>query len=328
MSQTSHRSHPWMSLSPEDAQVLDQLLTNNPGESADVSQSAARGERLSQVLALLDQCPAEDPPAELTDRTLQRIREARQSRRFAQQIEVLSMPRSNFGWYELGAVAASLLIMASLALPMVARNQDQARRTACANGMQSAAVGFGNYGHDHQNVLPRGPVAPGASWFNIGMGPAKDGGIRSNSSHLYILVRNGYLNPKTLSCPENQFTPKYFAPDAADWQRHEETSYSYQNQFTAKAFRIDRKPQMAVLADKNPLFVIVPGQPLVTRNISPDSPSELHKAGQNVLTADGVVAWQTTAMRSGNDSMWTISGVPKYTGTETPTDPDDSHLVP
>jgi len=328
MSQVNQPPHPLISLSPEDAELLDELLAERSGQSIRVSSPSDRSRRLGQVLSLLDQCPAEDPADDLADRALQRVREARQTRRFAQQIEVLSMPSSSFGWYELGAVAASLLIMASLALPMVARNKDQARRTACANGMQSAGVGFGNYGHDHQNVLPRGPVAPGASWFNIGMGPAEDGTLRSNSSHLYILVRKGYVDPRTLSCPENPSAPKYFAPDAVDWRRHEETSYSYQNQFTAKVFRFDLNPRMAVLADKNPLFVIVRGQPLVTRNISPNSPSELHKTGQNVLTADGAVAWQDTAMRSGNDSMWTIDGVPKYNGTETPSDPDDSHLVP
>ncbi len=344
MADESDAKNDIVSLSEADAMALDAILSRraeadtagnesgNDGNSP-TEPDQQRVERVSAVLGLLDHYRPVEPPADLVERTISRVDESRQQARFAQQIADLSGPSLNFGWYELGAVAASLLIMASLALPMMARNQDNARRIACASNVQSAGSALRSYAADYGGVLPRVPVSPGAKWYQVGEQADAQGEYHSNSAHLYLVIRHRYVDPRNTSCPGNLTAAASPDPFAHDWASADETSYSFHNQFTDSPFHLDNSPRMAILADKNPIFNIRPGQPLRRRS-DIGANSALHGTrGQNVLTADGAVFWMdrpvmTDGGRPGQDYLWAIRDQSDYQGNETPDEPQDAHLIP
>jgi hypothetical protein len=101
--------------------------------------------------------------------------------------------------------------------------------------------------------------------------------------------------------------------------------------------RIDRAPKMAVMADKNPLFVpslnlkSQRGLPRITfrSDVSPGAPSAAHKSrGQNILMLHGGSVWSAEPVDANGDNIWTLRGVKAYHGTETPKAVDDAHLTP
>jgi hypothetical protein len=324
-------------LSVEDCEVLDALIDAHTGAAqgaapALASRRIAAGQR---ALDLLGMCPAENPPSDLGQRTLARIAAEEQRRRFAHQISTLAggavrdAGRFQIGrWLEIAVGAAMILVGISLALPVLDHNRAEARRIGCATNLGLAAMGFGAYAADHDNRLPRvDGVKPGEVWIRVGQ-PGPQGQIQSNSAHMYVLVRDGYVRLGTLACPENGQAVRVSSPNMNDWPNPSAPSYSYQNQNGPYQLRLDQGHQ-AVLADRNPLFVVMNGQLVQSLDVDPTSASRQHAArGQNILSADGAVRWRLSPVLPGADNIWTAQGVDRYTGIETPENPDDSHLVP
>lgn len=328
-------------LCPADGEALDALLESRAAAggsdlrlagSAESQELAQRKAKVGQLLGVLARCPAEAPPADLRQRTLERIALARQRERFNEQIGALSAPTPAFRWGELITVAAMLMIGTSLLWPMLSRTRAEARRVACATNLAAAGMGLGNYAADFGNVLPRGQVKPGSAWNQVGQS-AERGPVQSNSAHAYLLVRQGFVTANSLACPENPYAPARMSPLTIDWPSAAAVSYSYQNQYRAEATRIDRAPRLAVFADKNPLFAAVNPNGSAVRyqpDESPTSASQFHRrlGGQNILDASGTVFWTLKPMIHGGDNIWLATGVEEYKGTETPAQSDDSFLVP
>ena len=339
-----------VSLSPADAQVLDMLLGSladqpslklaqwqasaTQGVPEDTSAEKERIKKISQVVGLLSCCDAQAAPNNLMQRTLERVEEARQRQRFNQQVQALSGGGSGgrFRWTELLTVAAIMLIGASLLLPVLNRMRSDARQVACANNLSVAGAAIGRYGADHGLTLPRGKVRSGTVWWNVGQPNRPEGLVQSNSAHLYILVRKHYLHSDSLRCPDNPWATDRLDDTMFDWPNAKAVSYSYQNQYTPKATRIDQVSEMAILADKNPMFVSRSdnAQGLTYRaDLAPTTSSVFHQGhGQNLLTTSGRVMWQTKPIGPNGDNIWLIRGVSSYRGVETPQDADDSFLVP
>lgn len=332
-----------VSLSPMDGEILDAMLQNgSPGGltvgsvdfGSDRADSPQRAEKLQQIGTLLNQYGDEAVPDNLSKRTLEHIHDAKQRVRFAQQVQALGGSRQvGFQWAELVAVAAIFMIGVSLVWPTMERIRTEARRVACSSNLAVAGQAFGRYASDHQGVLPRGKSQPGAVWWNVGASPSHaDDPIRSNSAHLYILVKFRYVDADHLRCPDNPSAVSRMDASMHDWPDAPAVSYSYQNQFTVQAIRLDHLPNMAILADKNPLFV-KPSRDAVglayRSEMDPTSPSNFHgRQGQNILTSSGQVIWRTQPVRPNGDNIWLIQGVSDYLGVEIPATHDDSFLVP
>jgi hypothetical protein len=299
------------------------------------SPNQLRADKLGALLSLLDQCPTEVPPADLVGRAAERVAEARRRQQLNEQIASLSGPTIPFRLSDLLAVAAAVLIAASLTVPMLSRNQAQASRILCANNQATTGRALGHYAADHNLALPQGRVRQDGKgvWYRVGHNPiGPDGTYQSNSAHLRIIVRGGYLHWNTLNCPGNADAPQDSSPDAIDWRNHQNISYSWRLA-TPQVAHINRNPQQAVLADRNPSFRIQmqDGQVRFTfrgKNKLKAS-STLHGGqGQNVLTPDGKVHWTTSPKTPAGDNIWAIRDVEDYWGNETPHDPDDIFLVP
>jgi hypothetical protein len=297
-----------------------------------------RKERLLKLLGVLSRLPTAEPPADLASRTIERVRESRQRERFATQIAALAPPTNAFRMGDLLSVAAAILIAASLAVPLLARNQDQARQLACASHQAMAGRAVGQYAMANDQALPRGPFKQNSAWFHVGTNPdTSDGTFRSNSAHFRILIRGRFLHPNTLNCPSNADALTKPDFEAVDWPNHKAISYSYQSQHTPQIIRVDRDPRMPVIADKNPLFRIRIGPHSkhfkleFRRSAGVEAPSEQHGplAGQNVLTADGGVTWKIRPLADSGDLMWVTRSDPEnYKGNEIPTDDSDAFLIP
>lgn len=345
-SQPSHSSSQRVGvryLCPADGEVLDALLeARRRGEDAAVSlppDATPRAQRLTQLLNLLDAMPTV-PEADLPPVHSSLIAQIKHRQQFAAQVQMLSETRPGIGvgWRQVASAAAVFLIGLSLLFPFLERNRAEARRLACAANLGDAGVALAQYAADHQHVLPRGTVRPGAVWWNVGQDPAHENGVvSSNSAHLYILVRSGLIDADRLACPENSHAPLgKMTRQHLDWPSPQAVSYSYQNQYTAEPVRIDRNPHLAVLADKNPLFVVRVNRMTFDTSLPQTTPSKIHgNRGQNVLTAGGSVSWTIRPVlrspgRGGDlDNIWLLRGVQRYSGTEHPQTPDeDSFLVP
>jgi len=338
---TSHPVEP--TLSADDARVVDALLEAMASgvEQASIAQAVAPGdaERAKKVaawMALIGQMPAETPPLDLTQRTMERVADVRRREWFAEQAQALSAPRVGMGWNDIGALAAIILIVASLVIPMLGQVRSDARKYACNENLSNAGMAFSRYAADNNDRMPRRETKPGTVWWNVGQpqqkGKVAAGPVESNSAHAYLLVRGGYIAPEGLNCPENQFAPRMMTRDMLDFRRPEDLSYSTQNAYGPQAIRVSTASSMAVAADKNPLFSprIDRQLGLEYRNDLPaNTPSALHAGkGQNILFLGGNVFWSKNPTLPNGDNIWLLNGVKSYKGTEYPTNPYDSFLVP
>ncbi len=324
-----------------DGQALDAVLATRTG-GADTgpvpADTAQRAQKMRELLGLLDLDAPQDPPADLTGRALEQIRAHQQRQRFTSQVQMLSEPRRTLGvaWHQLLAAAAVFIIGASLLMPVMERQQSDALRVTGAGHLRAAGQAMQLYALANNGQMPRGQVKPGSVWWDVGQPDTVAGqGARSNSAHLYLLVRLGYATPQTLACPENPFAnDEHLTTDKHDWLSPQSVSYSYQNQYTLRAIRLEDVPRMAVLADRNPLFIVRGGRVFYDPTAPHDAASRAHRGlGQNILTADGTVSWRLRPTldplgAEHADNIWTINGVDFYTGRETPSSPDDSFLVP
>ncbi len=328
-------------LSANDCRALDAWMARHTGDAAGDAASheaiPSRSAAVERLMALVGACPAEDPPSDLSRRTVSQVLAEEQRRRFAYQISTLAAaPPADTGrfqigrWMEIAVGAAMIIVGISLALPVLNHNRAEARRIGCATNLARASTGFGQYAASHNNTLPRVQgVKPGDVWIRVGeSGPG--GKVQSNSAHLFVLVRGGYVTPQTLACPENASAMRHLGgEDLIDWPNPQAPSYSYPNQHTPYVLRIDRYPHKPVLADRNPLFEARNGVLMQNISVAPTSPSRQHgQTGQNILTADGAVKWRYSPVMSDRDNIWTADGIERYTGTEVPAREDDAHLVP
>jgi hypothetical protein len=241
------------------------------------------------------------------------------------------------------SLAGMVLIGVSLLLPVLASSRQISRQVACQRNLAEAGQAIAGYAADHAGTLPRGKVKPGIEWWHVGQPNQSDGLVRSNSAHLYLLVRdeNDYIEPETLTCPTNPHAqPERLTDQQRDWPNHKAVCFSYQNQYTQAPIQLERDPDLAVLADKNPLFIVRTDK-MTQAKCPPDAPTRLHdRRGQNVLTADGRVSWRTrptlhrraspanAAYAGRTDNIWTAEGITRYQGNESPRHDHDSFLVP
>lgn len=288
---------------------------------------------VSHTLKLLAQSPVAVPPEDLAQRTLQRVAQARRGQRFGRPSQAGQWQLSSFGWFEAAALAAVVVIGVSVVWPVLERTRAAARQLSCANNLAAVGNAIGSYAADFDNQMPRGHVLPGSVWWNVGQTGEPRDPVQSNSAHLYRLIRLGYAGQEILSCPDNPAAMRFLNLEAHDWPTPASVSYSYQNQHTPFAIRLDNLDEIAILADKNPLFIARPGQTQGMQfrlDLPPTAPTAFHSSlhGQNILTSTGRVLWSNEPFGPNADAIWVTRQDRDYHGTEIPTDPSDSFLVP
>jgi len=317
-------------LHPDDCRAIDELVEAGFDRQAVSGEARARAERIDNLLGLLHHLPAEDASDLLIERTLEQIRQARQAE-IAQRDSAAAVAEPNgFGirWNDLLAVAAMVLITMSIAMPMFSHNRANARKVACEANLATAGLGFSKYAADHQNEMPAVKSRPGDTWWNVNTFD-KDGYAKSNSAHAFVLIRGGYVKPTDMDCPENQRGPIKITIRMNDWPTAQAASFSYQNQCTNNRPKWNGPQTIAVLADKNPLFVSTDRSGKVRATDHLTSPNHHRLGGQNALLSNGSVQFIRIPVLNNGDNIYHAGqGKPQYTGTESPADESDTFLVP
>lgn len=315
-------------LSREDQQTLDALMAGSMDATALAPGHARRAAAMTELLSLLDHLPDEPTGDLLTERTLAAVQRARQKERFSQQIDTLSRGRGGgigFSLPDVAAVAAIFVVALSLMWPMLESVRATSRQIACQANLGLAGRGLSSYAADFGGAMPATFFRPGDPWDRINTFDDQ-GNAQSNSAHLMVALRTGYVPLKALCCPDNGKAPESLPEEARDFPTCHSVSYSYQNQYTTQRPKLTGGVVLAILADKNPFFESA----RYRWQLDAGTNSFNHTSrGQNVLISDGHVIWITSPMIDG-DNIFHIAGgnYDYYTGYEAPADVDDAFLVP
>ncbi len=307
-------------LSVEDAKAMDALVAADFDPSAVEAPLRDRAEKITELLGLLDHLPGHDGGGELVvQRTLAAIDLERQS--IYAQASGGSAGRG-LPLRELAAVMAIMVVGGTLLWPLMQHNRIASQRQACQTNLQMAAVGMGQYAQAYQGALPALKTHPGARWDQVNTFD-DDGTALSNSAHLFVAVTTEHIQPNALICPGNDQKLELTA-DARDWPNASSRHMSYQNQYRRGAIRLERTPEVAILADVNPLFAQI-------RAADPANNSPNHAGrGQNVMLGNGAVAWMATPRLANGDMIYHAGRQirSEYLGNELPTSDQDTFLVP
>ena len=244
-------------------------------------EEQARAQRLLSLVGLLDGYPVEDAGDALVDATLARIdrEEARRSERM--RVDTAQIEVSERGFRirvpDFVTVAAMLLIVASVVLPMMHSNRVNAQRNECANNLRLVGHGLANYAADHQGDMPVTAAASLGSVFGDLVPQRVDAGA---------LAREGYCSSGHLDCPGHADTTG---------------SFSCQTQ-GARRLTLQRIPGVTVvMGDLNPVLAAM----LAGQKFDPMTSSDNHGGGyQNLLQSDGSTFYLLFRPMLGNDNIW------------------------
>lgn len=320
-----------VTLHEADAAAVDAWVDAGYDADAVAAEHQTSAAKVASLLGTLDALPEERTGDLLAARTLEAVAQSRRAAILDQHINALASgqaPRGGLRLSELGAVAAVFLIGLSVLWPVLTNYRSSARQIACQTNLQTTGVALGSYAADHNGAMPSVAAHLGDTWWETNKFNA-DGTARSNSAHLYALVKGKYVKVADFACPTNVQALVKADADARDWPTTESISYSYQNQYTTERHKMGADPKIAVLADKNPMFTA--GHYRFGLD-SRDANSANHGAGagQNVLMTDGTVKWMKTPRLANDDNIYHagLDGFDNYTGLEGPADESDSFLVP
>lgn len=333
-----------ITISQDDAGVLDAILEAR-AYGAEVGPlppgSSQRAEKIRDILGLLETMAVDAVPTDLTERTIESIQNARQRARFAEQIQMLKLGPDrgfNLNLRQAASAAAVIIIGLSLLLPTLSRGKNESQRIACAANMAMMGRGLASYADANHGYLPRATHDP----MNLDNMALLEHGIyprvaypkpRPNSANLFLLLKNSFVDPDHAFCAGLGQPDELINADNTDFASADAVPFSYQNQMTAPSLQIhDMDETHAVLADRNPLFVIRNGRFLFDDQRSPNASSDAHAMpGQNVLTADLSVRWSVRPVvhpqNSIEDNIW-VAQAGKLLEAEEEAAKHDSFLTP
>jgi hypothetical protein len=331
-----------------DAQILDLHLGHlSETEQRDLRQRmavepnlAAQHEALEGVFHALRSIPGEPMPADLTARTMARVRAAGPVPRVVRPADGLTdaveergnrVLRLGGSLRDIIAIAALIVLVVGLGVPGMFHLRERQQRLGCSWNLARLGSGLQQYASAFGGSLPFIGWNAGDSWQT-----SDDPRVATvpNRRHVYPLLRMAFVaDPRVFVCPSQQHIPMPMAEVGRhnDFLEGRNVSYAYQNMAGVRPSAND-DPRLPILADENPLFA--DGVPLfdASRLLRMDAAranSHAHGgAGQNILTLRGEVKWTTTPLAGiNNDSIWTLDGVTEYTGREGPASAADSHLL-
>ena len=270
--------------------------------------------------------PEREPPEDLVERTMDRIRRQKQTDALlAARKPSRAVFSPTFSLRELGAIAAVLVVMATIFVPSVI----EARRVQLANQCRAniGEIGYAvqAYASENDGFLP-GVFTDRSRWLPGGRQPAV-----SNSAGLFKLV-GMYARPSSFQCPATDASGFAVRAGMTDFPSSDTISYSYQHSIGPEGLRMDTamprkvRDNLAILADRTPLFR--DGFFLAERLGEPTSDNH-GRSGQNVLYLGGGVDWKDHPdVGVDADNIFLAGDIRRYEGVERPTGPADSFLLP
>ena len=280
---TPHRDQPGdktPDLSPEDKVVLDALIEVGFDRSRIEGLSEEQKNRLDRVeglMRVLEAYPlgetSQADQATLVDAALARIEQYESQRAIRMKVGI-STEEAGFarGFRRIRlpdfvALAAVLLIVASVTLPVLNSMSKQSASDKCGHNMASIGGGFSLFANDNNGGMPNVMTAGiGGGW-----------GEFDNHRNLSPLTDGQYCDHGHFDCPGNH---------------SHSASYSYQMQQPGQVMQLALGDPIIILADKNPVIETLrrkEGASAMDLRNSAFSLSENHRdyGSQNTLWSDG-----------------------------------------
>ena len=285
-------------------------------------------DRLDRTFSVLNKMPEPAAPADLTERTLAGIDAARRRTAELARTELGGgSSRSTFSMRELAGIAAAIILIVAVIVPIVQQTNERALRSDCRARVGQIGAGAQRYAAANDGLLP-GADPTRHRWLATGDEPSA-----STSAPLFELAKGGFVPVTVFVCPAVGGRPTLYRITSAmtDFPSAMHISYSYQHSLGGRRISINDpalaavSENMAILSDGTPAFV---GNAF-RADLAHKSSHNHGGDGQNVLYLPGNVSWSGTpaAGVSGNN-IFLAEGVEDYEGTETPSNETDSFLLP
>ena len=293
---------------------------------AEDHEFAALAIDVQNVFSALSRYPVIEPPEDLVERTMQRVRAMRRTESLihAQPIRpAATIPL--FSFRELAALAAVVLLAVGIVGPGLHSARSEMRQAQCASNIWQISTAINHYASGNNERLPAAAAEEGRWLFAPGQR------VASNSSALFVLIRQGYVAPEVFQCPSAGGKPFVVQAGMLDFPAPETLGYSYQYSLGSSLRRDDPETaavanEMVILADETPVFTRGRFLPDCVRRMASENHS---RKGQNVLYLSGSVRWTTHCQVGVNgDNIWLAEGVYEYSGNERPAGPKDTFLLP
>ena len=241
---------------------------------------------------------------------------------------------------EAAAIAAGVFVFFSIFVPITRHMRADSWQTACQANLAKISQGFAQYAGDNKGFLPAVATKAGSPWWKVGSAGQEN---QSNTRHLWLLVRNGYLEPEAFSCQgcrrgktvrlDRTQVGKLF-----DFPDRRYISYSFKLIYDPNKAIVPQKTT-PLMSDANPIFESYLNTPdcLLKGEFEPVRVSEKllrinsynHRSkGQNIMFSDGTVRFTSQRIFDQNDDIFTVRDLTVYHGNEKPTCETDIFLVP
>jgi len=300
--------------------------------------------KLKAALTPLDILEPEPCPDDLAEGTIWRLNNAaRSSQLRLQQLladeqtrEVAAKSRL---WWNLGkTVAAAAVILIAVGIWFAPLNFARQKywQHRCQMQLSRIFQGINNYSSDHNGRLPAVAAATGSPWWKVGYQGKEN---QSNTRHIWLLVRGGYVNPADFVCPGRregraiQFDALQ-AKNYSDFPGRKYVTYSFRIMCPGSEEE-SLLGQKILISDLNPLFERLPRdysnslKIKLTKDLLTLNSINHSRCGQNVLFGDGSVRFiKKRHTNLSDDDIFTLQDTDVYQGVEVPAYESDAFLAP
>jgi hypothetical protein len=323
-------------ISPEQQEEIEALIESN-------EEAAALYASLMSVLKPLENMEIEDCPDFLVEKTVnfvnQHVNSSRQLKNLLDREQTRNTPVKISVWRnfsEMLAAAAAILLIVGVLVPTMGTARQKYRNNLCQAQLGNISRGYNSYVESNDGRQPSVTISSGSPWYMVGNQGAEN---HSNTRHIFLLVKGGYVESRRFCCPGC----KKVQPSEIDNSQIQQLKDFPERSYVTYSFRISCNStkegrltcRQVILSDMNPLFESLPNDPSVTFNVQLDKNkltvnSRNHNgSGQNVLFGDGRVEFiKTRFIGAAKDDIFTLQDTDIYQGCEVPSTPTDYFLAP
>jgi len=308
-------------------------------------QAAEIHSKLKTAFIPLKSLEPDTCPDDLAEQTIQHLNSlARSSQLRLQQLLAAEQGRGEVSvksWFwrsvgELIATAAVLVFVAGIVIAPLNLARQKSWQQRCQMQLHRIWQGINNYCSEYNGKMPAVATAAGSPWWKVGY---QGGENHSNTRHIWLLAKNGYVDPDDFVCPgKRQGRAIKFdssrAKDYNDFPSRRYITYSLR-------IKCNKSPKKHVagrkvlMSDLNPLFEELPGSysdslklQLNQTLLALNSISH-NRCGQNVLFCDGSVEFlKKRDVGILQDDIFTLQNTEIYQGIEVPGCETDAFLAP
>jgi len=289
-------------------------------------EAAEINSRLKSALSPLEAVEVEPCPEELVEQTTSRLKESARAshnrleellaNEQSQSVKTQSPFLRNLG--KVLTAAAVILFFTGVFFSSTKFVRQKSFQQACKMQLSRIYQGLSNYTIEHNDKLPMVATSQGQPWWKVGYQGNEN---VSNTRHIWLLVKGGYLKPQEFICP-------------GTCSSCQTATYSIRLR-CPKTNSYEMAGRKVLIADMNPLFENLPNDYSSELKVKLDkklthlNSINHNRRGQNVLFTDGSVKFiKTRHTDISNDDIFTLRNTEIYKGIEVPSCEEDAFLAP